>query len=94
MKPGRKKINYYKEEVLLKKKNYYASLPEKIKRHYVGQEYLQLGEGSQSYLSKVFGCSRHTIRKGASEIKAAIEPIDYTRQRKIGGGRKKRIVTT
>lgn len=90
MKTGRPKIEYYNEEVVIQKKNYYNSLPEKAKRHFLGQEYLHLSKGSQRYLAEIFGCSRHTIRKGAAEIREAKGSVSYAVQRKTGGGRKKK----
>lgn len=89
-KGGRPKIAYYSEEQVLEKKRYYANLPEKMKRHFLGQEYLNLSKGSQRYLSEIFECSRHTIRKGAEEIQESNTKLSYTRQRKEGGGRKKK----
>ena len=90
MKTGRPKKDYYKEEVILQKQIYYKGLSEKGKRHFLGQEYLHLSTGSQRYLSEIFGCSRHTIRKGASEIRASKGIENYSTQRKAGGGRKKK----
>ena len=66
-------------------------LPEKARRHFIALEYKRLGHGSQTYLSKVFGCSRWTITKGVNELGSAVT-LDYSRQRKAGGGRKKRVV--
>lgn len=81
---------YSQEELSLKLK-YYKSLPEKARRHYLGLEYAQLGSGSQRYLSKIFSCSRDTIRTGYKEIIGG--NIDYNRQRRPGGGRKKKNVS-
>lgn len=61
-----------------------------MKRHYLGQEYLSLGSVSKSYLATVFSCSRQTIQKGYEEVIAPDFKPDYNRQRKEGGGRKKR----
>lgn len=80
----------YTEEVLNSKKAYFAGLPEKAKRHFLGQEYLYLGPGSQRYLAKVFGCARQTIIKGTKEVSAPNFRPDYKRQRSKGGGRKKK----
>jgi hypothetical protein len=90
MKGGRPKIVYYSEEEVIQKKRYYNNLPEKMRRHFLGQEYLHLSKGSQRYLSSIFECSRHTIRKGVEEIQKGNSSISYTRQRKVGGGRKKK----
>ncbi len=81
---------FYGSEVLKYKQKYYLGLPEKESRHFLGQEHLALGPGSQRYLSRVFGCSRNTILKGAREIGAAGFRADYKTQREKGGGRKKK----
>jgi hypothetical protein len=49
-----------------------------------------LGKGSQRYLSSIFKCDRKTITKGLLELTMLDTEIDYTRQRSIGGGRKKK----
>ena len=87
---GRILVEYYTPEVKVCKQAYYGSLPEKAKRHFLGQEYLELGKGSQRYLSRVFGCARDTIIKGYKEVQTPDFRADYTRQRCSGGGRKKR----
>lgn len=81
---------YYSQASVEHKRKYYEVLPEKAKRHFLGQEYLHLGSGSQRYLAWVFGCSRDTIQKGAREVSAADFQADYSRQRIAGGGRKKK----
>jgi len=70
---------------------YYKSLPEKARRHFLALEYERLGKGSQRYLSEIFSCSRKTITKGMKELsESSGELIDYSYQRKKGGGRKKK----
>lgn len=81
----------YTAEELDKKLKYYKNLPEKARRHFLAVEYERLGRGSQRYMMKVFSCSHHTIVKGIRELSSEeVEQIDYTRQRKAGGGRKKK----
>jgi len=87
---GRAKKEYYSEALKLQKQIYYGALPEKAKRHFLGQEYLSLGAGSQRYLSRVFGCSRQTIKKGLDEVQSPTFNPNYERQRSKGGGRKKK----
>lgn len=82
--------NYYSDEVLQEKVRYYKSLPEKARRHYLALEYKNLGKGSQRYISKVYNCARDTIIKGVKELALSNGKIDYSRQRKAGGGRKKK----
>jgi len=87
---GRLLVEYYTVEVKATKQAYYACLPEKAKRHFLGQEYLELGKGSQRYLSRVFNCARDTIIKGYKEVNNPNFTADYTTQRSAGGGRKKK----
>jgi hypothetical protein len=84
------KTEYYSDSVKSVKQNYYSSLPEKARRHFLGQEYHSLGDGSQRYLSGVFSCSRDTIRKGYTEVLSPNFQVNYNEQRKKGGGRKKK----
>jgi len=86
-----KTVTYESEEEVRQKLNYFSNLPEKQRRHFLAQEYLQLGPGSQRYLAKVFDCSRQTIVNGLKDLKSKDFKVDYSRQRKKGGGRKKRI---
>lgn len=87
-----KKRKYYTDELELTKKQYYESLSEKAQRHFLGQEYLTLGIGSQRYLSRVFNCSRHRINRGVEELRNNVSILSSNRQRKKGGGRKKKKI--
>jgi len=89
---GRPKKDYYNDALKYEKQKYYSSLSEKSKRHFLGQEYLSLGKGSQRYLAIVFNCSLQTIRKGMLELQSPDFDINFSspRQRAIGGGRKKK----
>ena len=81
----------YTDEELVLKLAYYEALPEKARRHFLALQYAALGRGSQRYLASVFKCSRATITKGTRELEQTpAEALDYTRQRKAGGGRKKK----
>jgi hypothetical protein len=86
----RRKKEHYESDFVEKQQNYYASLPEKQRRHFLAMEYERLGVGSQRYLARVFGCSRKTILKGVRELFESNYQSDYTWQRVAGGGRKKR----
>jgi hypothetical protein len=87
-------IDYYNSEQLKYKQAYYNNLPVKARRHFAAQEYLDLGKGSQRYLSRVFNCSRNTIAKGVKEILSPDFRPDYSTQRSKGGGRKKKKTNT
>ena len=81
----------YSEEEQIFLLNYCSNLSEKARRHFLAMQYKQLGEGSQRYISEVFSCSRITITRGLRELAMQDEEtIDYSRQRRAGGGRKKR----
>jgi hypothetical protein len=89
----RKEAEYYDSELKIKQLFYYKSLSEKQGRHFLGMEYERLGIGSGVYLSKVFSCSRRRILRGRRELDSSMTTeiqIDYSRQRKIGGGAKKK----
>lgn len=85
-----KTVRYANKTIEVQKKNYYNSLAEKQGRHFLAQEYLQLGPGSQRYLAKLFGCSRQTLVNGLKDLENTNFKVDYSRQRKKGGGRKKK----
>ena len=79
----------YKPEELNLLIKYSQNLSEKSYRHFLAMQYKSLGFGSQRYISEVFKCSRKTITKGCIELESN-DIIDYERQRKKGGGRKKK----
>ena len=81
---------FYPAAIVKIKQVFYAGLSEKERRHFLGQEYLTLGVGSQRYISRIFGCSRDTISKGFHEVNAASFSPDYSTQRAAGAGRKKK----
>lgn len=91
---GRNRIEYYSADFKAKQQRYYSSLAEKQARHFLAMEYYRLGKGSQRYLSEVFGCSRERIRQGLQELSACDFEPSYDRQRKVGGGRKKKRIST
>ncbi len=82
--------SYYEDDFLEKQSSYYQSLSEKQRRHFLAMEYERLGQGSRRYLARVFGCARQTIRKGERELAQSNYQTDYSRQREVGGGRKKK----
>ena len=86
----RKQKEHYESDFVEKQLSYYRSLPEKQRRHFVAMEYERLGIGSKRYLARVFKCDRKTINKGLRELSENNYEVDYTRQREIGGGRKKK----
>lgn len=49
-------------------KKLYDSFNEKDRRRYAALEAMRIGHGGQTYISKLFGCDRKTIRKGIKEL--------------------------
>jgi DNA invertase Pin-like site-specific DNA recombinase len=86
----RKARSHYEDDFLEKQLSYYASLSEKQRRHFLAMEYERLGLGSKRYIARIFGCHRQTINKGLRELGENNYETDYSRQRGVGGGRKKR----
>lgn len=86
----KEKKEFYDPEFLENQIKYYRSLPEKQRRYFLAMEYQRLGRGSQRYLSRVFESSRQVIVNGVKELVATDFKPDCSRQRKLGGGRKKR----
>ncbi|MFT6963370.1 MAG: hypothetical protein ACJAWV_003107 [Flammeovirgaceae bacterium] len=81
--------DFYTPELLPFKQKFYSALGEKERRHFLAQEYLFLGKGSQRYLARVFECSRKTIQKGVKELSTPDFFPDYSYNREPGAGRKK-----
>lgn len=88
----------YTEEIETAMRRYYGSLNERDRRRYAGIEAFKLGHGGQNYISRILGCSRKTVRKGAAEVTGlpmrTIQksigkvPSAFPGIRKVGGGRK------
>lgn len=70
---------------------HYARLLEPLRRQHAYLEAKKLGHGGKTYISKLFGISQKTIRKGGAEVNAVelMGQIPPGRQRRLGGGRKK-----
>jgi len=82
----------YSAEIEAKMVTYYSSLPEKSARHYAALESLKLGYGGQSYISRLFGIGIQRIQHGLAELENPnlLSEIPEGKQRRPGGGRKKR----
>jgi len=87
-----KRKSYYDDSTLEYQLKYFRTLSEKQKRYFLAYEYFKLGRGSQRYLAQVFGCARQVIVDGVKEIQAPDFVADYTRERRKGGGRKKKSI--
>jgi transposase len=59
---------------------------------YAAIEALKLSHGGISYIAKLFGCSRDTIRAGIKEL-GQEDDLPGNRNRKAGGGRKSALAS-
>jgi transposase len=76
----------YDAETETAMKRFYDSLSEKDRRRYAGIEALKLGHGGQKYIARILGCSRNTVKKGASEV-SDLPPQEVDKRiRQPGGG--------
>ena len=92
---ARIKISYYRMEQSSALRLYYSGLAEKEQRHYLGMEYLRFGKGCGLYLSQFYQTSRQRVIKGYKELillEQENQIADYTRQRIVGGGAKKKNI--
>ena len=80
----------YSEDVLQIIRNFFDNLPERTRRLYAALESRKLGHGGINYISRVLNIDRKTIRRGRKELDNFCETVLGSRQRKDGGGRKKK----
>jgi len=70
-------------------KEFYNSLNERQKRHFLGVEAIHLGYGGISAISKAYKVDRDTVSQGRKEVLSG-DKLPIGRVRKEGGGRKKK----
>src|SRR3982751_2395494 len=85
-------ISPYTKQTELLMVVHYSHLSERDRRHYAAIEAVKLGRGGTSYISKLLGISRTTIISATKQLKtlASGGQMLVSRQRKAGGGRKKK----
>jgi hypothetical protein len=81
----------YSDDVVQLMCDFFTRLPERARRCYAGLESLKLGHGGITYISEIFQIDRKTVRRGRNELMGLFEPVPGSRQRKAGGGRKKKL---
>jgi len=87
-----KRMTKYNQEIEAAMQLHCSQLNQKDKRHYAAVEAIKLGYGGQTYISGLLGISRYCIRVGIMEIRnpAVLAEIPTGKQRRPGGGRKKK----
>lgn len=83
----------YSEEVAQAMLLYYSCLNEPQKRQYAYLESKKLPHGGQKYICKLLGITPKTVRKGKVDLEnpAKLSDLALNRQRRAGGGRKKKL---
>ena len=81
----------YTENVIEIMRTYLSKLPERLRREYAAVESRKFGHGGINYVSEILQMDRKTIRRGRKEVDGLLECAAANRQRKPGGGRKKKL---
>ena len=73
-------------------RTFYSRLSEKDRRHYAATEAIKLGRGGTNYISKLLGLDKAALIQGKRELtnSSIYEQIPVGKQRRPGGGRKKK----
>lgn len=87
-----RQISPYSSVIEQQMQQYYGSLTEKDRRRYAAIEAVKLGHGGISYIHRLLGCSRSSIRLGIAEI-SDLEALSEPAQRAGGAGRKSAFET-
>lgn len=78
----------YQPEVEGAMRGFFASLPERQRRHYAAVEAVKLGRGAIRYLARVFDCDEKTIRRGKRELlKPVSVPVGRSRKKGVAAAR-------
>lgn len=83
----------YTAEIEAQMQLVFSELGEKAQRHYAAIEAKKLGYGGKKYIGELFGISQFRIRTGEKELAfpELLANIPPGRERRLGGGRKKRV---
>lgn len=86
------RMTKYNTEIEGKMILYFSQLQEKDKRHYAAVEAEKLGYGGKTYIASLFNISRARIDRGITDLLTPkyYEEIPIGKQRRLGGGRKKK----
>ncbi|PZV11898.1 MAG: hypothetical protein DCF21_16270, partial [Leptolyngbya sp.] len=79
-----KTVRTYSPAIEAQMQRYYQSLSEKDRRRYAAIEAVKIGHGGISYIHRVLGCVRQSIRLGIAEL-SDTEAMSEDRQRAAGG---------
>jgi hypothetical protein len=83
----------YSESVLQMMRDHADKLPERLRREYAAIESFKLGYGGIGYVCDALDIDRKTVQRGRKELEGLCDTVSGSRQRKSGGGRKKKLRT-
>ena len=86
-------VTPYSDEILQIMRSYSDRLPERLRREHAAIESLKLGYGGIGYVCDILQIDRKTVQRGRKELAGLCETVSGSRQRKAGGGRKKKLLT-
>lgn len=86
-------MQHYEPFIEVEMQNFYNILPENYKRLFASLSADQIGYGGTQYISNLLKCSPNVISKGKQELDdfESVKKNYRNRQRKAGGGRKKKL---
>ena len=87
-----RQLRPYPSAIEQQMQQYYGSLSEKDRRRYAAVEAVKLGHGGISYIHRLFGCGRPSIRLGIAELSEP-EALREPGERAPGAGRKSAFET-
>lgn len=90
---SRQKLKVYSDSIEAEMCFHFNNLSEKDQRHYAAIEARKIGYGGITYIANLFKITRNRIHAGISELKNLSNPdeIPPDKQRRLGGGRKKKL---
>jgi hypothetical protein len=73
---------------------FYSNLKEREQRHYAALEALKLGHGGKKYITGLFNIHHKTLKRAIDELTKPelFAPLPIDKQRRSGGGRKKKNI--
>ena len=80
----------YEPHVEDRMRGLWQTLSEKDRRRFAALEAVRLGRGGTRYIAELLGCSTRTIERGVAELDALPHDPAAGRERRPGGGRKKK----
>jgi hypothetical protein len=88
-------IEPYSSAVEQQMQTFYSGLKEREQRHYAALEALKLKHGGKKYIQTLLNIHQKTLKRAMNELSdaALFATLPTDKQRRAGGGRKKKLST-